>query len=77
MIVQTIIEIIIINITINIYANPKEFRSNNINYFDFETEDEDSIVLINKYIFYKNIYIFVDRLKNLIIIKDKKKIKKT
>ena len=56
--------------------DPKKFRSNNINYFDFKIENENNIVLINKYIFYKKIYIFVDRLKDLIAIKNKIKIKK-
>ena len=58
------------------YADPKKFRSDSVNYFDLEAEDENNIILINKYIFYKDIYIFVDRLKNLIIIKIKIKIKK-
>ena len=47
----------------------KQFKSaENINYFDFDYENAKnaSIVIVDKHVFYKNIYVFIDRLKNLI-----------
>ena len=38
-----------------------------VEFFDLEYEDIRSIINADKYIFYKDIYVFVDRLKNIAI----------
>ena len=47
----------------------RQFKSvENIDYFDFDYENAENtfIVIVDKHVFYRNIYVFVDRLKNLI-----------
>ena len=57
--------------------NNKKWKSNNIEYFDskFEksTNTSSSIVNFDQYIFYWDIYVFVDRLKNLTLLRDENK----
>ena len=50
-------------------------KFDNIDYFDSTCEEEDLVVTISRYIFYKNIYTFVDRLKDFVIIKNNEKIR--
>ena len=51
------------------------FKINDINFFDLIFKKEKSIINSRKYIFYKNVYIFVNRLKDFIIIKNNNKIR--
>ena len=47
----------------------RQFKTTkNINYFDFNYKDVDNvfIVIFDKHVFYQNIYVFVNKLKNLI-----------
>ena len=47
----------------------KQFKFvKNIDYFDLDYKDAENafIVIVDKHVFYKNVYVFVDRLKNLI-----------
>ena len=59
----------------NISEENDALKSNNIDYFDSACEREDSIVIVSRYIFYKNVYAFVDRLKDFAIIKNNKKMR--
>ena len=47
---------------------------NNVKYFDFTYKEKKSIINIKRYIFYKNIYIFINRLKDFAVIKNNKKV---
>ena len=57
--------------------NNEKWKSNDIEYFDsrFEklTNTSNLIVNSNRYIFYRDIYVFVDRLKNLTSLRDENK----
>ena len=59
--------------------NNEKYKSNNIEYFDFEFEKsiniDNLIVNFNRYIFYRDIYVFVNRLKNLILLHNKNKLR--
>ena len=54
----------------NLSEENNALKSNNINYFNSIYKREDSIVIISRYIFYKNVYTFVDYLKDFAIIKN-------
>ena len=45
----------------------KTIKLKEVGFFDLEYKDIRSIVNAGKYIFYKDIYVFVDRLKNITI----------
>ena len=51
------------------------FKIDDIDFFNFIFEKEKSIVNSRKYIFYKDVYIFVNRLKKIVIIKNNNKIR--
>ena len=55
-----------------------QFTTKNIGYFDFELDEKGTNLIINisKYVFYKNVYAFVNRFKNLAATYEKKAIKK-
>ena len=57
--------------------NNEKWKSNNIEYFDFEFEKsiniDNFIVNFDRYIFYQDVYVFVDRLKNLTLLRDENK----
>ena len=62
-------------------APPNVLKASDIEYFDLDYENKDffsTSALINaeRHIFYKNIYVFIDRLKNLAQIHEIFKIKK-
>ena len=42
----------------------KNIIAKEIEFFDFRTKKTDSIINLDKHVFYKNIYVFVNRLKN-------------
>ena len=46
-----------------------------IKFFDFTVDDLKSVVNLNKHVFYKNIYAFVNYLKNVNSVLDKNKLK--
>ena len=57
--------------------NNEKWKSNDIEYFDSKFEKSintnNSIINFDWYIFYRNVYVFVDRLKNLISLRDENK----
>ena len=62
------------NNTIKNKNNLLYLKANNINFFNSIFKKEESIININRYTFYKNIYIFINRFKIIITIKSYKKI---
>lgn len=56
-----------------------EWKSNDIKYFDLEYDDlanvDSSIVNAIRHVFYRNVYAFVDRLKNMTILREKEKLR--
>ena len=59
------------------YTNTDQFRAEEMGYFDLEYQFEQnisngSIVNANKHVYYCDVYIFIDRLKDLIIQHDVK-----
>ena len=63
----------------NVFDNNEflQLKSNDVEYFDSVIEEERSIIIIKRYIFYKNVYVFVNRLKDVATNKDNEKIRKT
>ena len=53
----------------------KNWSTKDIEFFDSAIEETESIVNIDKHVFYRNIYTFIDKLKNMITIKDDIKLK--
>jgi hypothetical protein len=51
----------------------KEWTVDDIRFFDSNIDDDDSIVNVSRHVFYKNIYVFVDRLKDMIVIRENDK----
>lgn len=45
----------------------KEWICENIDFFDFNYESIESIINVEKHVFYWNVYTFIDRLKNITI----------
>ena len=43
-----------------------QLRSDDVGYFDPSIEGEGAIVIVKRHIFYKNVYVFVNRLKNVV-----------
>ena len=60
------------------FQQARYFKAENVGYFDPELDEEDTNLVINvgKYVFYKNVYAFVNRFKNLAATYGKKAIKK-
>ena len=60
------------------FQQARYFKAENIGYFDPELDEKSTNLVINigKYVFYKNVYAFVNRFKNLAVIYEKKAIKK-
>jgi hypothetical protein len=48
----------------------KEWTIDEIDFFDSDVDEDDSVINVDRHVFYKNIYAFVDRLKDTIIIRD-------
>ena len=44
-------------------------------FFDFIFKDKELVNNFKRYIFYKNIYIFVNRLKNIVVTKNNNKVR--
>ena len=57
--------------------NNEKWKSNDIEYFDSKFEESintsNSIVNLNRHIFYRDVYVFVNRLKNLTSLRDENK----
>jgi hypothetical protein len=53
----------------------KKWTVNEIKFFDSNIDDDDSIVNINRHVFYKNIHVFIDRLKDMIAIREDDKLR--
>ena len=46
-----------------------------IKFFDSTVDDLKSIINLNKHVFYKNIYVFVNRFKNVNSVRDENELK--
>jgi hypothetical protein len=53
----------------------KKWTTDEIEFFDSDVDEDDSIINVDRHVFYKNIYVFVDRLKNMIKIRDDDKLR--
>ena len=53
----------------------KNWNAENIEFFDSVAEETDFIINIDKHVFYRNVYTFTDRLKDMIVIKNDSKLK--
>ena len=53
----------------------KNWSIEKIDFFDFATEKIESLINVEKHVFYRNVYAFTDRLRNIIVIKRKHKLK--
>ena len=53
----------------------KDWNVDDIEFFDFATKSTDSIVNIDKHVFYKNVYAFTNRLKDMTTIKNDSKLR--
>ena len=49
----------------------KNLTVEEVEFFDFTTDEQEFVVNLNKHVFYKNIYAFVNRLKNIDSIRKK------
>ena len=70
----------------NISANPesqetfdqrhfKNWSIEKIDFFDSAIEEIESLINVEKHVFYRDVYAFTDRLRNMIVIKEKHKLK--
>lgn len=64
-----------IEINMNYQHTSKDWNVKNIEFFDLATKEIDLIVNIKKYVFYKNVYAFTNKNKNIIILKEDIKFK--
>jgi hypothetical protein len=53
----------------------KKWTADEIDFFDSNVDDDDSVVNAKRHVFYKNIYAFVNRLKNMITIREDDKLR--
>jgi hypothetical protein len=53
----------------------KKWIVDEIDFFDSDIDEDDSIVNVERHVFYKDIYVFVDRLKNMISIREDDKLR--
>ncbi len=53
----------------------KKWTVDEIEFFDSNIDDDESIVNVSRHVFYKNIYVFVDRLKDMIVIREDDKLR--
>ena len=53
----------------------KDWSIEKIDFFDFAIEEIESLINVEKHVFYRNVYAFTDRLKNMILIKREHKLK--
>ncbi len=53
----------------------KKWTANEIEFFDSKIKRNESVINVNHHVFYKNIYVFVNRFKNMITIRDDDKLR--
>ncbi len=53
----------------------KKWTTDEIDFFDSDVEEDDSVVNVDQHVFYKDIYAFVNRLKNMITIREDDKLR--
>jgi hypothetical protein len=63
------------NIQTFVIEHFKKWIADEIEFFDSNIDDDDSVVNVDRHVFYKNIYAFVDRLKNMITIREDDKLR--
>jgi hypothetical protein len=52
----------------------KKWTIDEIDFFDSDIERNKSVINVSRHVFYKNMYVFVNRFKNMIIIRDDDKL---
>ncbi len=63
------------NIQTFVIEHFKKWIADEIEFFDSNIDDDDSVVNVDRHVFYKNIYAFVDKLKNMITIREDDKLR--
>ncbi len=53
----------------------KEWNFDEIDFFDLELEEDELVVNVDRHVFYRDVYAFVDRLKNMIKSRDDDKLR--
>ena len=53
-----------------------QLKSDDIEYFDPAIKEKGSVIIIKRHIFYKDVYVFMNRLKDVTVNKDNEKIRK-
>ena len=55
----------------------QNWKSDEVNFFNPEYENVNNIFIINvdKHVFYRNVYVFIDRLKNVAFFRDEDKLR--
>ncbi len=53
----------------------KKWIVDEIDFFDSNADKENSVLNVDRHVFYKNIYVFVNRLKDMITIRDENKLR--
>ena len=55
------------------FENNKKRNAKNIGYFDFDYDGKKPVIDAGKNVYYKNVYVFIQRFKNMKFIHDMKK----
>ena len=57
--------------------NFQDWKSDEISFFDFEYEDVNNVSIINadKHVFYRDVYVFINKLKNVVFFRDENKLR--
>jgi hypothetical protein len=53
----------------------KKWTTDKIEFFDSNVDEDDSIINVDRHVFYKDIYVFVDKFKNMITIRENDKLR--
>ena len=68
-----------IDVNLSQSDNVNDWKSKNIKFFDSKyersTHIDDSIVNVDRHVFYRDVYIFIDRLKNMTSLREKNKLR--
>ena len=57
------------------FRSNRNWTSKKIEFFDFTAEESRSVINLSKHVFYRNVYAFVNRLKNVSFIREKDKLR--
>jgi hypothetical protein len=53
----------------------KKWIANEIEYFDSRLDEDESVVNVDRHVFYRDIYAFVNRLKNMMNLRNEEKLR--